>query len=448
MRFFRSIVEAIVIACLAMSCRQVTFTEVDALPDIFPDYIGVTIPETMVAPVFQMIDGRECKVSQTVEGDVIWVSVSAWRKGEKSGTSYKPFPIYISHDPIDPYIAYRLIEPCYESWHDMGIYQRELASYKEKPIVTNRANNNGCMNCHTFVSGDPEKMVFHARGQGGGTVFINAKPSGTQESVRLINLAQTGPGKQGAYTAWNPDGRHLVFSSNTTHQSFYTSSLQQIEVYDNASDIIMMDLETDEITVPIETEDELETFPAWSPDGKTLYYCSAHDPGNHPFNRSEVRYRLMSMAFEDGHFAEPQTVLDIDSLSVSFPRVKGDKILFTASSFGTFPIWHDEADIWMLDLSDGSVRPVEEINSADTDSYHSWSSNGKWIIFSSRRIDGRYTRLFISHFEDDGTFTKPFLLPQKDPKENQLRLKSYNIPEFVKGEVPDRQDAVAKLFSK
>ena len=433
---------------LAVACGPASFTKTDEYPEIFPDYVGVTIPDSMARPTFRMADGRECKVSETREGDTIWVTVSAWRKGQKTGTTYKAFPIHISGDPIDPYIAYRLIEPCYESWHDMGIYQRELASYKEKAIVTNRANNNGCMNCHTFASGDPDRMVFHARGPGGGTVFINAKPSGTGESARLINLAQTGPGKQGTYTAWNPDGRYLVFSSNTTHQSFYASSLQQIEVYDNSSDIIMMDLETDMITVPIETEDELETFPAWSPDGRKLYYCAAKDPGNHPFNRADVRYRLMSMDFENGTFGEPQVVLDIDSLSISFPRVSGDKMLFTASSFGTFPIWHDEADIWMMDMNDGTVRSVTEINSPDTDSYHSWSSNGKWIVFSSRRIDGRYTRLFISHFEADGSFSKPFLLPQKDPKENQLRLKSYNIPEFVKGEVPDRQDAVAKLFKK
>ena len=444
----RTILLPLALLLSAVSCRQVTFIKTDNYPEIVPDYVGVTIPEHMARPTFRMADGRECKVSETREGNTIRVSVSAWRKGQKTGTTYKDFPIFVSQDPIDPYIAYRLIEPCYESWHDMGIYQRELASYKETAIVTNRANHNGCMNCHTFASGDPERMVFHARGPGGGTVFINAGPSDSGESVKLVNLAQTGPGMQGTYTAWNPDGRYLVFSSNTTHQSFYTSSTQQIEVYDTDSDIIMLDLETDEITVPVKTVDELETFPAWSSDGRRLYYCSSVNPGNHPFNRSEVRYRLMSMEFENGRFSEPQTVLDIDTLSISFPRVSGDMLLFTASSFGTFPIWHDEADIWMLNLSDGSVRPVSEINSADTDSYHSWSSNGRWIIFSSRRLDGRYTRLFISHLESDGTFSKPFLLPQKDPKDNQLRLKSYNIPEFVKGEVPNRQDAVAKLFKK
>ncbi len=68
------------------------------------------------------------------------------------------------------------------------------------------------------------------------------------------------------------------------------------------------------------------------------------------------------------------------------------------------------------------------------------------MVFSSRRLDGRYTRLFFSHFDGEGHFSKPFLLPQRDPEENQLRLKSYNIPEFVAGRVPDREAGVAALF--
>ncbi len=505
--------EFILLAALtvfAASCRSGNVTYVDEYPDIFPDYIGVTIPESMVGAMmktgFQMADGSKCKAvrilkeasegqavkagtesaaasvspegqttGKTSEGQApggsktLWISIIYWKNGSK--ISYKPFPIYISGDEIDPYIAYRLIEPGYESWHDMGIYQRELASFKESAIVTNKVNDRGCVNCHTFASGDPGRMIFHARGAGGGTVFINARgssiarsngssnasssarsnssdrPARSSSSVSLLNLAENGPKRQGAYTAWHPDGRYIAFSSNDTHQSFYSSANQPIEVYDLASDLILMDLETDEITVPVETENTLETFPAWSSDGKKLYFCCSDDPGNLPFKRNEVRYKLMSMDFEEGKFTgAPQTVLDLEGISISFPRIKGNRLMFTASDFGTFPIWHDEADLWTMDLNSGEAHPADELNSSETESYHSWSSNGKWVIFSSRRIDGRYTRLFIAHCNEDGSFSKPFLLPQKDPKHNQLRLKSYNIPEFVKGKVSDRQRDIAKLF--
>ena len=86
------------------------------------------------------------------------------------------------------------------------------------------------------------------------------------------------------------------------------------------------------------------------------------------------------------------------------------------------------------------------LNSKDVDSYHSWSSNGRWIVFSSKRIDGKYTRLYFAHVDKDGRFTRPFMLPQKDPEQNGALLYAYNIPEFIKGKVHLDKDEVAKMF--
>ena len=417
----------------------------DEYPPIFPDYVGVTVPAGTAPLIFDMQDGRKFNCTREEKDGAEWVTVRAWKKGDRTGVEYRPFPIYISNDAIDPYVAYRLIEPGYESWHDISIAQRELSSFKETVIVDNRANNGGCLNCHTFDNGNADRLLFHARGAGGGTVFVDG------DDVRLVNIAALGPGKQGTYPAWHPGGRYVAFSSNNTQQCFTIRDDQPIEVYDTASDIILMDLETDEVILPeaLSGDEVLETFPAWSEDGRILYYCAADNPGDIVKNRSKVHYRLMSIAFEDGKFVgDPQPVWADDSASVSFPRVKDGKILFTRSDFGTFPIWHREADLWMLDLASGEAGAVDELNSESTESYHSWSSNGRWVVFSSRRPDDRYTRLFIAHYDGNGHFGKPFLLPQKDPSLNALRLKSYNIPEFVRARVPGRQKSVSKLFDE
>lgn len=108
---------------------------------------------------------------------------------------------------------------------------------------------------------------------------------------------------------------------------------------------------------------------------------------------------------------------------------------FTESDYATFPIWHKEADLKMISLQGSAPVDTDILNSTDVESYHSWSSNGRWIIFSSRRLDGLYTRFFIAHLNKNGKFSKPFLLPQKDPDENNLRMKSFNIPEFIKDKI-------------
>ncbi len=109
--------------------------------------------------------------------------------------------------------------------------------------------------------------------------------------------------------------------------------------------------------------------------------------------------------------------------------------MFTLAAYGNFSIWHKDADLYQVDLSTGVYRPLAVLNSEDVESYHSWSSNSRWVVFSSRRIDGLYTRPYIAYVDADGNEHKPFLLPQKDTDYYAGLMKSFNVPEFITGEV-------------
>lgn len=74
---------------------------------------------------------------------------------------------------------------------------------------------------------------------------------------------------------------------------------------------------------------------------------------------------------------------------------------------------------------------MDEINSDRAESFKAWSSTSRWIVFTSRRDDGSYTRLYFTHIDADGRASKPFLLPQRDPEQNRRLFKSYNVPEFT-----------------
>ncbi|MDP4222397.1 MAG: hypothetical protein Q8868_03700 [Bacteroidota bacterium] len=134
--------------------------------------------------------------------------------------------------------------------------------------------------------------------------------------------------------------------------------------------------------------------------------------------------------------------------SVSFPRISpdGNYIVITLHNYGCFPIWHKEADLWSIDLKTMLATQMG-LNSDCTDSYHSWSSNSRWLVFSSKRIDGLTARFFISYISGDGTSAKPFILPQKDPGFYQRYLKSFNLPELSRLKVdidPGKIRRVAK----
>ena len=89
----------------------------------------------------------------------------------------------------------------------------------------------------------------------------------------------------------------------------------------------------------------------------------------------------------------------------------------------------------MKDLQADTCYALSAANSKDVDSYHTWSSNGRWIVISSRRDDGNYTRPYIAYFDNRGQAHKAFMLPHEDPEESILLLKSYNVPELTRDKV-------------
>jgi hypothetical protein len=199
-----------------------------------------------------------------------------------------------------------------------------------------------------------------------------------------------------------------------------------------------------------------ETFPAFAADGRSLYFCRAVAKSI-PAETKEIRYDLCRVDFDPatGHIGERvDTVVcaSAEGKSISFPRPSYDGrfLVYTLSDYGNFSIWHPEADLWMLNLQSGERRPLTELNSTQVESYHSWSTDSRWMVFSSRRDDGLFTRLYLAHVDAQGRCGKPFMLPQRHPRRYYDALfQSYNIPEFVTRPVAlDKMRAAALLKSE
>ena len=199
------------------------------------------------------------------------------------------------------------------------------------------------------------------------------------------------------------------------------------------------------------------------PSGDYLYYCAvdvrsvnAHpkslSAGDFLLNYRAIHYNIMRLPFDaqTQTFGAAECVVDCEAegKSATLPRLSPDGryLLFTEGDYGQFHIWHKSADLSVKDLETNETYPLSEANSNDADSYHAWSSNGRWIVFSSRRDDGSYTRLYLTYFDTEGKAHKAFLLPQLDPAQNLLLLKSYNVPEFTREPVKITSDTFRKII--
>jgi WD40 repeat protein len=433
-------------------------------PVIEPDYSGVTVPPN-IAPMnflilekgesFRIIvkgsagagielkssDGTVCiplKSWSTLlrgnAGKKIDVEIISSDKGN-SVTKYSPFIINVAKEPIDPFLCYRLLYPGYRSWVDMKIVQRSLEDFNESSLFENQMMDNNCVNCHSFNHNSPDKFLIHVRGSKGGTYFFDGKKL-TRTALKTTEMPANA-----VYPAWHPSGRYVAFSSNKTIQSFHMRPEKNIDVYDLFSSLVIYDLEKNEMFACPEkdTVKYMETFPCWSADGNYLYYCRTYQV-KEGFDLQQVRYNLVRKQFDQvtGVFGDAEMVFDAMAVnkSVSLPVISpdGKYLVFTLHDYGTFSIWHKEADLYILDLQDGKASRMK-LNSDSTESYHSWSTNGKWLVFSSKRGDGLTARPYFSYFISPDSTGKPFVLPQKDPSLYRRLEKTFNRPEFVTGRI-------------
>lgn len=482
-------------SCTTKPTVPASYKTESRLPKISPDYVDVTIPSNIAPVNFMVNEGADNVVARFTspvgvftygEANKVIIDENEWRQmlsasqgkdikvevfAEIKGQwkMFKSFNLHIAEE-IDGYISYRLIQPSYVAYEKLTISQRNITNYDETVIYDNMSvsteKDGQCINCHSYQNYKTDRMQFHMRQSLGGTMIVD------NGNLKKVNLKTEETISAGVYPAWHPNLNLIAYSTNSTGQSFHTKDKAKIEVQDTKSDLILYDVEKNTITSIANDTTELEVFPTWSPDGKTLYYCSAHfEYQNDSIAKEtemiqrykECRYSLYKMAFnEKTHkFGPRELIYDAasDSLSVTLPRVSPDGryVYFARGQFGCFHIWHPDADICVYDNKTKQVTKIKEINSDRAESYPVISSNGHWLMFESRRDDGNYTRPYIAYIDKNGKAYKPFELPQKDPEFYTLFTRSYNRPEFMVEPVKQtpqqfatvaKKDAIQATYSK
>jgi Tol biopolymer transport system component len=297
-------------------------------------------------------------------------------------------------------------------------------------------------------------MLFHVRLSNGGTVIVN------DGKVSKVDLRRDYTISGGAYPSWHPSEKLVAFAACKTRQAFHTVHHNKIEVFDLASDIILYDVTNDSVSIVSNDSTLLEVYPTWSPDGKYLYYCKTVPLPEELRDKDisstyqKVQYNLYRRSFDFAThgFGEEELVYDAASQdkSATLPRISPDGryLLFAQGQYGCFHIRHSDADAVCIPLNEENPTSLDltNLNSEGfADSYPTWSSNGHWIMLSSRRGDGNYSRIYFAYF-NEGKVEKAFMLPQEDPEQNTFLLKCYNRPEFMVEPVRISVEEFSRVF--
>ena len=460
----------LVTSCSKHPSLPTSFTEVNETPHIYPDYVDVVVPPN-IAPLNFLVDDVEDVVAEfqvqnsnlnfggsdnkvqidekewhelLAEAKGKSLSVRVYTKKDGKWLAYKPFSIDVAEEDIDPYVSYRVLPPTFVGYDELSIRQRNLTSFEETTIYNNRQISHGlegqCINCHSYQNYGTSNMMFHTRMQNPGTMIVS------DGELIFVNLKTDGMISAAAYNSWHPHLPIIAFSTDHTMQSFHTRDITKVEVMESASDLVIYDVKKNRVQVVLNDSTEWELFPSWSPDGKYLYYCSAHYEYHQGYedtdellkNYKQLQYNLYRLSFnaDSMAFGEPELIYDARSKNRSAvqPRVSQDGryVLLAEGPNGLFHIWHTSAEIEILDLQTGELLDTKAMNSSLPESYPSFSSNDRWIMFESRRDDGNYTRTYFAYFDKQGKVHKPFMMPAEDPEYFRLLLRSWSRPELMK----------------
>jgi hypothetical protein len=463
---------AILIMCSSVltgicSCNSYRFdaavqksVTVDRLPHSDPDYNGITIPRNIGPMNFTVLDsgtayfvrlssdaGRpivlfsrdgRIRIPQKQwsallsknPGGRLCIAVYA-RTADNIWHGFKPIQDSISSDRIDPLLMYRTLSVLYNYSRDICIYQRNIETNRETEVLNALNFFPGCTNCHTLWNNSPAKALIHVRTQdfGNSALVIDGN------SITKINT------KLG-YSTWHPSGKLAVCSINKVNQCFHSTWKDPRDAFDLTSGLVVYDaVRKKVVTVPqIFQEKALETWPCWSPDGKYLYFSSGPVLWTDfktvpPDGLENVRYSLMRIPYDEAKDAwgAVETVLSADKtgLSITEPRISPDGkfLVFCMHRYGPSPYLQQSSDLYLMDMATKAFSRMP-VNSDEAESWHCWSANSRWMVFTSKRINGILARIYFCHIDKTGAASKPFLMPQADPGFYASFIKSYNVPEL------------------
>jgi len=377
--------------------------------------------------------------------------------------------ISTSKDPVGAPIFYRDV-PLMPSELEKGAIKPlaaeavPLVAWRVRNVAETRSrvvmeNLPVCANCHSF-SADGKTMGMDLDGlQGNRGLYILA-PVAREMAIRKQDVIQwsspegklKGNVRIGFMSQVSPDGQYVVTTVNPASMSaaseeppsnYYVANFKDyrfLQVFYPTRGIVSWYSRRTGVLRPLPGADDprfVQMGAVWSPDGQYLVFARAqatdpNPPGvplakfaNDP-NEIQLKYDLYRIPFRHGEGGAPEPIAGAsgNGMSNTFPKVSPDGRWMVLVECRNGELMRPDSQLYIVPAAGGQARRMR-CNTPRMNSWHSFSPNGRWLVFSSK-ARSPYTQLYLTHIDRDGNDSPPILI------ENATAAnRAANIPEFV-----------------
>ncbi len=321
---------------------------------------------------------------------------------------------------------------------------RDLSKPDSRVLLTDVPT---CTNCHSF-SADGKTLGMDLDGPSGDKGAYVIVPTAKQIVVEEKDVISwnsfpdktKGHNTIGFLSQISPDGQYVVTTLNEAMYVCNFLDYRFLQVFYPTRGILgYYSRESGQIRALPGADDPkyVHCDAVWSPDGGYLVFARAGARDHYPKDRripkrandpaeTQIRYDLYRIPFNGGQGGEPEPIAGAsdNGMSNTFPKVSPDGkwIVFVKCRNGQ--LLRPDSKLWIVPASGGAAR-LMRCNTWRMNSWHSFSPNGRWMVFSSKG-NTPYTQMFLTHLDDDGNDSPAVLIPN-----STAANRAVNLPEFL-----------------
>lgn len=319
-----------------------------------------------------------------------------------------------------------------------------------------------CGNCHSFADdGSTLGLDVDYGNDKGGYAILPVSRQMELDDEKIITWSDyerdDGELTFGLLSQVSPDGRYVISTVKDRAVFVATPGIEFSQLFFPIKGILVVyDTETGTYA-PLPGADDpayVQSNPTWSPDGESIVFARAkvyqkdsvanassilldeNDVPEFIEDEEPFKFDLYRVPFNEGRGGEalPIEGASHDGMSNFFAKFSPDGKWIVFCKAENYMLLMPDSELYIVPAEGGEARRLRA-NTKRMNSWHSFSSNGRWLVFSSKAFTP-YTQLLLTHIDEQGRSTPPVVLERFTGSD-----RAANIPEFV----PLPADAIAKI---